>query len=163
MQLLVILLLSFFLMLPLFSAPDVGTKDGEIPATQPAESGEIRDDGISVRKGKVRVDKLLFPVFPGVQVVDKSSFGGIRYLIQEQSPAAALAKAKKIQAFYKGKKVGGARFGKFKKFGSPQRNAWYAAGKAKGKRPIVAVMVHENEITVHVIPNGDSETLVLLL
>ncbi len=150
-------------MLPLYSAAEVTGTENEAQTTATVEEQEPKQELIPVRKGKARVGKLVFPVYTEIKSVEKSSFDGIRYTITEKSAPAALAKARKIKAFYKGKKLGSATFGRFRKFGSPQRNAWYAAGKAGNKRRIVAIIVNENEITVQVIPDGDDQTLSLLL
>lgn len=145
-------------------------QEAEVPATGTApanadvpEVAVSADNEIAVKKGKAIVEGVAYPVFKGIKTVDKSSFQGIRYEVPAKDNAAAMAEAQKIKAFYTGKIIGGAKIGKFKKFGSPERKIWYAVGKSKGKQRLVGIFVHDGGVTVHVMPDGDSDSMVTLL
>lgn len=132
-------------------------------ASLASQDSEPEPRPIEVKDGRVTVEKLSYPVFEGVKSVEASQFGGIRYDLTAANEKAALKMAAKIKAFYQGKKIGGAKLSKFKKFGSPQRSAWVASGKSGKKMRGTMVLVNDREIRVYVLPDFEDETLALML
>lgn len=124
----------------------------------------IYSDGAAnykVKGGKVKVNKITYPIYKGVSYVE-DSYEGIMYGIMKKSKKAALKEAKKIMKFYKGKKINKIKLPKFKKSGKPETTAWISSKCSKKGGVEAIVKLAGKDIYIFIVPNcGGLETFVL--
>jgi|GEM_PF-2972798 len=124
---------------------------------------EVKEpEEITVRQGKASYGGVVYPIYPGVKKAQVCQTRHcVKYDLGERSPQKTKNLIKKIKAFYQGKKIAGVKLGKFQKYGSSERMAWYASG-TKGKKQVgVILIVPDWGPRVYVTSDFDDNLLLL--
>ena len=119
-------------------------------------SGEQETQVFQVKSEKVKIDSVVYPIYPIFKMVFKGgsgSTGGITYNVVMASEKSALSLAKKITSFYKGKKINGVKVPKFSVISKPDTTAWYSLSCKNEKGIQIIVNVIDSYVGVYLLPN----------
>lgn len=128
-----------------------------------AQDAPAAPDTYLVTKGLADVAGTKYPVYGKIDKVEAGSIGGIRYEIKEKNAKSALAKAAAVRGFYQGKKLAGAKLGKFAKSSKPDTIAWSAVAGKEPKAFGVVVKIDGESVVVYVIPEFSEGSLAQVL